>query len=474
MTSHKSAAIAACVVTNFLIMLTISPLSAIMPTIADFFHVDPGTAGWVQTAYLLILASSLLVAGRLGDLYGHRNVYLAGIVLYTGVGTLCGFVQDFGALIALRLAQGVGGALISGNSLAIITNTFTAKDRGVAIGIIGMSASFGGLLGIVLSVSLAQYLNWQWLFYVTLPVGLVAMVAGRNLPGDTRAKDPPKVDLLGAALLAATLSVFSLAFSHLHAGEASSSEGWRYHGGLLAATIMGLLLFAAVERRASQPMVDLTALRNATFSFSLVANLILRTTMMSSFFLMPFLIEKGLGLSPAHVGAALIAMSAGKMLGSPLSGRVYDRTRWRFLCPVAMGLVAIGLAIMGFLAPSWPFVLLMAASLGLGVTVGFFDTPNNVIIMSEAPAHLRGFAAGILETSRQFGNMIGVSISGAIMAAAVVGAAPGPAGSAAYILGFRQASAAAAGMAFIGIFVSLVHALSRRARAEMPPVPTAS
>ncbi|MDO8674423.1 MAG: MFS transporter, partial [Dehalococcoidia bacterium] len=438
------------------------------------FGVGAATAAWVQTAFLLTLTSSLLVAGRLGDIYGHQNVYRAGIVLFTAAGTLSGFIQDIGVLITFRSLQGVGAAMISGNSLAIIANTFSTGERGMAIGIMGVAASMGGLLGVGLSTSLAQYLNWQWLFYMTLPVGLVGIVAARSLKGGIRPKDPPRVDYLGAILLAATLTAFSLSFSHLHAGEIASSEGWHYHGALLVATAVGLLLFVAAERRASQPLIELSYLLNTPFSFSIIANMVLHITMMTFAFLTPFLLEKGLGLSPSHTAGVIMSSSVGSMIGSLLSGKLYDRTRWRFFCPLAMASLGLGMGVMALYAPTCPYFLLMIVSVGLGLSMGSFNTSNNAIIVSTVPANRRGFATGMLETSRQFGHSVGASASGAVMGTALMSAAMGTTESAAYISGYQQASLVASGAAFLGILASLIAALSQRANSETAPVPAIS
>lgn len=468
MDKQKIAALMANAMTNIMITLALVPLSAILPTVADYFGVDAVTASWLQTSYLLTLTSFLLISGRLGDLYGHRDVYLAGAVLFTVVSTVSGFVQDIGILIVLRSLQGIAGALMSGNVLAIITNTFSAKERGIPIGVSGMSASAGAFLGVVVSTSLAQYFDWQWLFYMTLPLGLIAIKSALDLKVDFRPAESPKVDYWGAALLAGTLTIFSLSFSHLHSGEVGSDSGLHYHGGLLAATAVGLLVFGIVESRVKQPMVEIRYLLNLPFTFSVMGNEILHMTMMASSFLMPFLLEKGLGLSPGHTAGVLIATQIGNIAMSPTSGMIYDRLRWRFFCPAAMSLVALGLGVMALFAPTLPYLGLLFISLALGACLGTFQTPNNTVIMGTVPANLRGFAAGMIETSRQMGHMLGISASSAVMGVVLAGASDPSQGSV-YMAAYQYATVVAAGIAFLGIFAALVHPLSRRGMAELSP-----
>ncbi|MDO8673564.1 MAG: MFS transporter [Dehalococcoidia bacterium] len=445
-----------------LVMLTVTPLAAILPTIADYFGVSADVAGWVPTAYLMTLTSLLLVSGRLGDLYGHRNVYLAGIILFTVVGTASGLSQNIDMLIVFRMLQGVAAALISGNSLAIITNTFSVKERGTAVGIIAMSASMGGILGVSLSTSMAQYLDWRWLFYLTLPVGLVGIITARYLQGPLPPEKPPKIDYLGAVILAIILIAFSLSFNHLHPAGVSLPTGWHYNAALLAVIAGGLLLFVVVERRAAQPLIELSYLLDAPFAFSIISNQILHMTMMASSFLMPFLLEKGLGLSPSHTAGIVISLSSGAVIASPLSGRIYDRTGWRFFCPLAMTLVCLGMGTMALFAPTMPYPLIMLTAFTLGLATGSFNTPNNVIIMSTTPADRRGFAAGMLETSRQFGHTVGVSISSAVLGAALLSTPIDVPKSAAFIIGYRQSCLFVSSIALLGILASLVPALWRR------------
>lgn len=465
MRSQKVTALFAIGIANVLVQLSMIPISAILPTIAAYFKVEITTASWVMTAYLLTLTSFVLIGGRLGDLYGHRQIFIFGSIVYTIAGSLSGLVQDIGLFIALRAVQGFGVAMFSGVSMAIIAHTFTAQERGKAIGLAGTAASAGGLFGVLASTSLAQFLNWQFLFFLNLPLGLIALKAGLDLRLDYRPAERPRVDYLGAVLLATALTAFSLSLSHLHPGEGTFSAGWYYHVGLVLVTVVSLFLFVTVERHAPQPMVKLSHLANGSFSASCVANEVLHMTMMASTFLMPFLLERGLGFAPMYTAGLLMITRVGNLAIAPISGMIYDRTHWRFLCPVAMTGICIGLATMAFFAPTLPYPSLLLVILLLGLSLGFFLTPNNTIIMSTVPPELRGFAAGMLETSRQLGHTLGVSFSSAVMSVSLAGLAYGTPENTAYIIGYQNATLAGASVAFLGILAALVHARSPEARA---------
>lgn len=454
---------------NIMLMVALTPMSAILPTIAKEFGAEITEASWVISAFLLTMTSLLLTFGRLGDLYGHQRVFLWGAIVYTVAGVLGGLSQNVLQLVLLRAIQGIGMAMIAGNSLAIVANVFPGAERGRAVGVAGMAASVGGLIGVLVGTVFAQYISWRWLFFLLLPLGLASMKGALDLRLGYRPSQRLRLDIPGALILGVALLAFSLSASHLHSGESSYTAGWLYHGIMVGGGFLLLGMFLLVEMRVPQPLVELRFLRHALFATSIVANGILHMTMMASTFLIPFMIERGLGLTPLFTAGMIATTTLTNMVAAPLSGWIYDKKGWRFLPAAAMLSISGGLVALGLLSGAmayWGF-LIVGSFLGLGL--GFFMTPNNTIIMGVLPANYRGFAAGMLETSRQLGHVVGVTASSAVVGAVLSNALPLMGERAAYTMGFQQATLVAGIGAFLGVLVSLVS--SRFSTRGEEPVP---
>ena len=329
------------------------PISAILPTLADDFHTDFTLISWVSGAYLLTLTGFLLVAGRLGDLYGHRRVYVVGMVTYTIGGGLGGLAPDVFALIVLRAVQAFGAALMTGNSLAIIANAFPGGERGRAVAIVQIAASLGGVAGLVYSTLFLDTFSWQWLFWILADRPARRLERPPPRAATPRAPDAPTVrpDIVGAVLLFATLTVGSLSLNHLHDGGHSFQEGAGYHTTMQLLALLLLGAFVWVERRQAQPLVRFADLRNRNFNALAVSNCIMHMTMMAAIFTMPFLLERALDLPKSYTGALLTVLQLTWVALAYVSGYLYDRYRAHWLVPLGMGLIAAGLLGWGLSAP---------------------------------------------------------------------------------------------------------------------------
>lgn len=470
MNSEKRTALIAVAIANVQVMIALTPFSVMLPTIATDLDVGLTTASWAITSFLLTLVALLLTAGRLGDLIGHQKIFLWGTIIYTVSGTLAGFSQDIFQLILLRAIQGIGTALISGNSLAILALLFKPEERGRAVGIAGMAASIGALIGVIMGSLLAQYVSWRWLFFLMLPIGVVSIKSALDLRVNYQPAEKPKLDVAGALLLAMSLIAFTLAVSsHLHGGEPTytSTSGWPYHVAMLGAAIILAVAFFRVEVRHPQPIMELRHLRQPLFVMSVGANGIMHMTMLASTFLLPFLVERGLGLLPVYTAGMLIIMTLANVGAAPFSGWLFDRTGWRWLPSAAMAVISGGLILLGLNAGVLEYWGFLAISLLLGLGLGFFMTPNNTVIMGALPATYRGFASGMLETSRQLGHSLGVSASSAVLGLVVTVSLPKIGERAAYLLGFQQATLAAGFVAFVGMILAIASSRAAPAQEEL-------
>lgn len=470
---EKRAALLAVAIANVLVMMALTPASTVLPSIASDMGVGVTTASWMITSFLLTLVALLLTAGRLGDLYGHHRLFLWGTIVYAVTGVMCGFAQDILQLIMLRGIQGIGAALISGNSLAILTHRFDPAERGKAIGIAGMAASLGGLIGVLTGSVLTEYVSWRGFFFVLVPVGAYSLRCALKLRTSFQPAERPRVDIMGAVLLGLALVVFMLSFSHLHGGEATYTEGMPYHISMFGLALILGLAFVLAEAKHPQPMMELRHLRNKLFATSVASNGIMHMTMLASTFLIPFLVERGLGLRPIYTAGILISTSVSNMVAAPFSGWLYDRTGWRLLPPVAMVLLASCLVSLGMVAGAVDYWGYLAITFVLGIGLGCFQTPNNTIIMGILPPSYRGFTAGILETSRQLGHTLGVGASSAVLGLIIVTTLPATGESYAYLAGFKMAVMTAGFIAFVGAGLAIMASrmeLGRRVHELAPEV----
>lgn len=450
----------------FLIMLAVSPVSVVLPTMAADLDVDLARASWVMAAYLLPLTGLLLPAGRMGDLLGHRRVFAAGLALVTVASVLAGLAPTLAALVAARALQGIGAALASGNSLAIIAEAVPDHERGRAIGLATMASSLGAMVGTALAPLVLAYLHWRWAFLIGAPGGVAALAMALRLPLPRPSVTRVPLDVSGALLLVGALGALALSLQHLHDGPETFEAGAPYHVTLHAITLALLAAFVWVERRVPAPLVLLDQLRHRLFSAAIVANGVLHMTMMMAIFSIPFLIEQGMGMTPGRTGVLLTVMQ-GVTTGMTLAGGwLYDRTRSPLLRPLGLGSVAAGLLVLSVIADSISYSQLFALLVVMGAGSGLFMTANNAAIMGALPGSYRGFASGMLETTRQLGHALGVAVATAGMAVAgvSVGAALGVAGAAQATLveGFQQACLLMGLIAVAGAACAAVRAKAAR------------
>jgi MFS family permease len=433
------------------IMLAVSPISAAMPTIASSLGIDVEEAGWIMVSYLLILTACLLPAGRLGDLVGHKQVFLVGLVLATVAAALVGLVDQLWMILALRGLQGAGAALISGNVLAILTAAFSARERGRVVGFATVSASLGAGGGTLLAPLVLDLFGWRGVFLLVVPVGLLSLALSAGMPEPPRPHRARRgVDVPGAILLFAALLMLSLSFNHFHEGEETFEAGWPYH---TATQLMALALFVWVERRSREPLVRLEYLRHVPFAAAVAANGVFHMTMMATFFLTPFLFENAWGLTNVHTSTMIGLLQGITLATAVVAGWVVDRTRWSFLPALALGGIATGLLALGLLGDALTYATFVVVAVLLGVSSGFFNTSNNTVIMSVLPDEARGFASGMLETTRQLGHSVAVSIGTAALGLA--GATlRGDGGPEAMFRGFQLAVLIMGGIAAAGVVLA--------------------
>lgn len=388
-----------------------SVVNTILPVLKASFSSSIASIEWVVTIYLLVLSGLLLSFGRLGDMRGHKNIYMLGFLIFIASSALCGLASSVAMLVIFRGIQALGGAMLAANSPAILTKSFPTQQRGQALGLQATMTYLGLTVGPSLGGWLADQFSWRAVFYINVPVGLLAFILSqRFIDRDPREGQHESFDFIGAALFLAGLT--ALLFG-LNQGQ---ELGWFSAPILLAisSAIIILIVFWLIETRIVSPMLDLKLFGNKLFTLSVTSAIFNYMCVYSIIFLMPFYLIQGLGLSPSKAGIILTAMPIIMAIMAPISGALSDRFGTRILAFIGMAALATGLFLLSRLrldSSPWDIAMRLAVT-GLGI--GIFISPNTSALMGAAPRERQGIASGVLATSRNMGMVLGVGFAGAI------------------------------------------------------------
>jgi EmrB/QacA subfamily drug resistance transporter len=395
---------------QFMVILDVSIVNVALPSIRGSLHFSPTGLQWVVNAYTLTFAGFLMLGGRASDLLGRRRVFLAGTALFALASLACALSGDRTLLIAARAAQGVGGAVISPASLAIITTSFAeGRERNRALGTWGAVGGIGAASGALLGGILTQGLGWEWVFLVNVPVGLAVLAIGPSLVPEGRAELGHRhFDLAGALLV--TAGFVGLVFGIVR----SDALGWGATGVLapIAAGVALLAAFAAVEGRvAAAPLVPLWIFGRARLRAANLVVLALYSGVFVMWFFLSLYVQQVLGWDAIDTGLAFLPMTIGVAIASSRSPRLTARLGARATITAGMALAAAGLAILtaihpggGYLATVLPGGLLAAVGLGTALV------PATIVAVQGVPAAEAGVASGLLNTSRLLGGALGLAL----------------------------------------------------------------
>lgn len=436
---------------SFMSSLSTGVVNIILPILQRTFRSDVASVEWVTLLYLLVLSGALLPFGRLGDLYGHRPLYILGLILFALSSAVCGFAQTVEALIVFRGLEALGAAMYLANETAILTSAFPAVRRGRVLGLQSTMSYLGLVAGPPLGGWLAGRLGWQSVFFINIPLSLVGLALGlRFVPRDTAKERIRHFDMAGAVVLFAGLAALLLA---LNRGQ---SWGWASAAilTLLTTAVVALAAFLAIERHTPSPILDLTLFRSRVFSSATVSSVFNNICVSSILFLLPFALIQGHGLSPATVGLILAVRSLVMAGVAPLSGILSDRLGPRLPRAAGLILLSLGTLLLARLGSETSLVEVAAGLAIVGLGSGTFISPNNSALMGAAPDARRGIAGGVLATARNIGMALGTGLAGAVFSALLAGqsgVAPNVIFHAAQ-LGLLLAAAAALAGALIPLF----------------------
>lgn len=445
---------------TFMATLDGSIVNISLPKIQEAFGVDLSSVEWVVVAYLLVVGSTLLPFGRLGEVLTFRRVYLTGFGLFTVASILCGAAPSAEALLGFRVLQGVGAGMLQAMGPAIVARTFGPRERGRALGVNAISVSIGLTVGPALGGLLTEFLTWRAIFLVNAPVGLFAILwAARILPPERRHGEQ-SFDVPGAVLSAATLLALLLALIE------GQSWGWdsAVTLGLMAGFVVLGSAFLLVERRAPQPMIDLALFRIRAFSAGLASVVIAFAGLFTATFLLPFLLQQSSGFSPLGAGLLLTPIPLAMALVAPFSGAFSDRFGPRIPAGLGIAVMAVGLFSLTFLTTDFAVPDLLWRLVLIGLGQGLFLSPNSSAVLGSVPRPRIGTASGTLAQMRIDGQALGIALSGAIVVtrlpvhlATLAGHVdPAEGGRIAFALAIHDAFVVAAILCAVGIVTSLM------------------
>ena len=400
-----------------MIVLDTTIVNVALPSIRTDLGFTETSLVWVVNAYMLTFGGFLLLGGRLGDLYGHRRVFLAGLVLFTLASLACGISTTQGLLIAARAVQGLGGAIVSAVSLSLIMNLFTEPaDRAKAMGVYGFVCAGGGSIGVLLGGLLTSSLSWHWIFLVNLPIGVaVYALCIALLPSARGQAHGEKLDVAGAVTV--TLSLMLAVYGVVNGNEA----GWRSAQtlGLLGTAVALLAIFIAIEARVKHPLMPLGLFRLRSVSVSNVVGVLWAAAMFAWFFISALYMQLVLAYTPMQIGLAFLPANVIMAVFSlGLSAKIVMRFGIRRPLAAGLWLAAIGLALFARAPVDGRFAIdVLPGMLLLGLGAGMAFTPLLLAAMSEVSPNESGLASGVVNTAFMMGGALGLAVLASIAAA---------------------------------------------------------
>jgi EmrB/QacA subfamily drug resistance transporter len=432
----------------FMIMLDNTVVNVALPSIQRDLDSDLSELEWIVTGYALTFASLMLVGGKVADAYGRRLIFVVGIVVFTVASLLCGVAGSSEMLIGARVLQGAGAALMNPATLSIIAATFPPRERGTAIGIWAGTSALALAIGPLVGGLITEHLEWSWIFFVNIPVGVLAIVASYLFIDESRDETHASLDVPG--LSASALGLFALTYGLIEA----NTYGWtsaRIMGAFVVAAV-ALASFVVIERRRREPMLPLDLFRNGTYTGANLVVLLVALAMFGVFFFVSLYMQNILGYSPVQTGAAFLPLTIIIILVAPIAGKTSDRIGSRGLMTAGMILVATQLVMFSRLGIDSTFWNLFPALVIGGIGMALTMTPSAAAATRSVPVDKSGVGSAVLNSARQVGGTMGVAIMGAIMAGEI-GDERTPE---AFMQGFERALLVAAGIAAVGAVVAYV------------------
>ena len=398
------------VVAQFMVVLDVAIVNVALPSIKTDLHFSQTNLQWVVTAYALLFGGVLLLGGRLADVLGRRRLFIAGIVLFTVSSLLDGLAWSEGSLIGFRALQGLGAAMLSPAALSILTTTFQeGRERNLALGIWGAASGSGGAAGVLLGGALTSALNWSWIFFINVPVGVLVVALSPFLLRESRADLKHRnFDFAGAASITGGLMLLVYAMTR------ATQQGWGTAQtiGLLAASVALIGAFFVIELRSKAPLLPMRIFRLRTLTASNISGLLLAGAVFSQFFLLTLYMQQVLHYSALKTGVAYVALTLTIIAFSGVSQALATRFGVRSVLTAGLALSAVGLVLYAQLPVHGHYFWdLFPAFLVSGVGLALAFVPMSIGALTGVGEADAGVASGLINTSQQIGGAIGVAVA---------------------------------------------------------------
>jgi EmrB/QacA subfamily drug resistance transporter len=397
-------------IATFMLLLDITVVNVALPDIQRDLDASLSSLQWVVDAYSLMLAAALLTAGSLGDRLGRRRVFSLGFAVFTVASFLCGISGDPTLLNLARGLQGIGGAAMFATSLALIGQEFHGKDRATAFGVWGAAVGGAVAIGPLVGGLITEHFGWEWIFFVNVPIGALAIVLTEARLANVAAQDPQRLDLPG--LIAFSGGLFLLIFGLIR----GNPEGWGSAPivASLGGAVVLLLAFVAIEARSDNPMLDLGLFRKPAFNGVSAVAFGLSAGMFAMFLYLTIYMQGVLGFSPLETGLRFLPLTVLSFVASPIAGKLSHRVPIRVLVGLGLGLVGVGLVLMHGLGPDSDITALLPGFVVAGIGIGITNPGIGQAAIAVVPAAKSGMGSGINTTFRQVGIATGVASLGAV------------------------------------------------------------
>ena len=462
---RKWLALALLCAVQFMVVLDIAIVNVALPSIQTDLGFSQEDLQWVISAYALVFGGFLLLGGRAADLLGRRRIFVAGLIVFTVGSLLCGLAWDDGALIGARAIQGLGAAIISPAALSILSVTFAeGRERNIALGAWGAVGGFGAAAGVLMGGILTDLLSWEWIFFVNIPVGLVALALTPLLLSESRDARVRSFDARGAVLV--TAGLVALVYGITQAND----YGWASLEtlGIFAAAAVLLVAFVVAETRVADPLVPFRIFRISTVTGANVAGFILGTATFGMFLMLTLYMQQVLGFSAIETGFGYLAVAGTAILWSGVAAQLVTRAGVKPVLLAGMASLTAGLVYFTQVSVGGSYLAdLLPGFLLIGLGLGFSFVPISIAALAGVADEEAGLASGLINTSQQIGGALGIALLSAIATGqagdAVAAGTPVPV---ALTDGFQTAFWTGMGIAAAGIVATLV--LVRREHLAAP------
>jgi EmrB/QacA subfamily drug resistance transporter len=456
---------------QFVVVLDASIVNVALPSIGRALSFSQDNLSWVVNAYVLTFGGFLLLGGRMADLLGRRRVFMGGMILFAAASLAGGFAESDGALIAARAVQGLGAAILSPAALSIITTTFRdGSERNKALGVWGAVAGSGGAAGVLLGGVLTEYLGWEWVLWVNVPIGIAAAALAPSLIAESRSESATRhFDIAGAVSVTAGLSM--LVYGLVDA----QSAGWGSAQTivLLSAAVALIGAFVAIELRSASPLVPFSIFRLRTLTGANVVGILTGASLFSMFFFISLYMQGVLGFSAIKAGVSYLPLAGLIILSAGIASQLVTKVGFKPVLATGMALIAGGLVWFSQISPDGSFLGdVLGPSMVAGVGLGFAFVPQTIAAVSGVAGHQAGLASGLINTSQQVGGALGLAVLSTVAFTRIDTLSTQSGGDPAAIPanlteGYGDAFLVGAGIALLGLVATLTLIRGRDSRAHV-------